>query len=569
VPPSSATPVRGLARYLPVLTWARTYDRAWLRPDVVAGLTVTALVVPKGLGYAEIAGVPIEHGLYAVAAGTILYALLGTSRQVSTGPSSALSAVAGSALLAAGAAGDENPVAIVTAIAIVVGLLFLLMAVLRMGWISQFISRAVIVGFLFGAAIDVSIGELPQLSGTSADGDNAWREAASWLAGLGDTHLATLLVGVTSLVVLFGLHAVAPRVPGALVVVVGGIAASALFDLDSRGVALVGDVPRGLPVPVLPDLGLVVDNLGVILLAAVGITLIGFSQSAGDARYFATKNGYRVDINQESLAQGVANVGSGLFQGIPVSTSLSASSLNDHAGSRTPVASLTTGAMTLLTMVLLAPFFSGLPKAVLAAVIIEAVVFGMMDVAAMRRLYRVKRSDFWIALAAIVGVLSAGVLAGVLVGVALSVLWLVRRATSPDMPVLGRAPGSHVFLELDENPDAEVFPGVLVLRLDGSLFFVTADALGDRIRELVDGAEPPVTTVVLDMKSVNFVDSQGVEKLDELARLGRQHGITLRLARVKPAILTLLRRGGALDTIGQDHVHPDVHTAVESELQGT
>jgi anti-anti-sigma factor len=318
----------------------------------------------------------------------------------------------------------------------------------------------------------------------------------------------------------------------------------------------------------LPDLALVRDNLGVIVVAAVGIVLIGFSQSAGDARYFATKNGYRVDINQESLAQGVANVGSGLFQGIPVSTSLSASSLNDHAGSRTPVASLTTGAMTVLTMVVLAPLFSDLPKAVLGAVIIEAVVFGMMDVPALRRLFHVKRSDFWIALAAILGVLSAGVLAGVVVGVVLSVLWLVRRATSPDMPVLGRAPGSHVYRELDEHPDSEVVPGVLVLRLDGSLFFVTADALGDRIRELVDDAETTVTAVVLDMKSVNFVDSQGVEKLGELARLGREHGIRFRLARVKPPILVVLRRGGVLDTIGEDSVHADVHTAVEAEVAG-
>ena len=212
---------------------------------------------PKGLGYAEIAGVPIEHGLYACAAGTIIYALLGTSRQISTGPSSALSAVAGSALLAAGASGQDDPVGMVTAIALVAGLLFAVLALLRMGWISQFISRAVIVGFLFGAAIDVAIGELPKITGTTGDGDNAWQETASWVSGLADTQPATLVVGVAALLVLFGLHVVAPRLPEALVAVVGGLVASALLDLESRGVALVGEVPRGVPVPALPDPSLV------------------------------------------------------------------------------------------------------------------------------------------------------------------------------------------------------------------------------------------------------------------------------------------------------------------------
>src|SRR6185295_1078254 len=238
--------------------------------------------------------------------------------------------------------------------------------------------------------------------------------------------------------VILGLRFAAPAVPGALVLVVGGLVASGLFDLGTHGVALVGHVPRGLPSPALPDWDLVRANLSTMGIASVALLLIGFSQTAGDARAFATRHRYRIDVNQESVAQGMANVGAGVFQGMPVSTSLSASSLNESAGARTPVASLITGGLVLLTLIVLAPLFSALPKAVLAAVIIDAVIFGMIDVGEISRLYRV----------ASVAVLSAGVLAGVVVGVALSIGWLIYVATSPRMPVLGRQPGTQAFREL-------------------------------------------------------------------------------------------------------------------------
>ena len=222
-----------------------------------------------------------------------------------------------------------------------------------------------------------------------------------------------------------------PAIPGALVLVVGGLLASAIFDLSAHGVAVVGDVPRGLPAPMLPDYDIVRHNLSVIVIAAAALLLIGFSQTAGDARAFATRHRYRIDVDQESVAQGMANVGAGVFQGMPVSTSLSASSLNESAGARTPVASLVTGGLVLATLIVLAPLFSELPKAVLAAIIIDAVVFGMIDIPELRRLYRVTRFDFWIAVAAILGVLSAGVLAGVVIGIVLSLGWLVYVATQP------------------------------------------------------------------------------------------------------------------------------------------
>jgi sulfate permease, SulP family len=554
-----------MAGRLPILEWLRSYDRRWLRGDVAAGIAVTALIVPKDLGYAGIAGVPLQNGLYAAAAGAILYALFCTSRQISTGPSSSLAAVAGGAVIATGLA-DADAAELVAAITLASGLLYLVLALLRMGWISRFLSKAVITGFLAGAAVDVVIGELPKLTGTDAEGKNAWRELGSWIGSLDDVHWATVVVGVLGLALILGTRFLAPAVPGALVLVAAGILASHAFDLEAHGVALVGDVPSGLPAPELPSLDLVGDHLATIAVAAIALLLIGFSQTAGDARAFAARHRYVIDVDQESVAQGMANVGAGVFQGMPVSTSLSASSLNESSGARTPLASLITGALVLLTLLFLAPVFSDLPKAVLAAVIIDAVVFGMIDVRELRRLYRVTRFDFLIAVAAIVGVLSAGVLLGVVVGMALSLGWLIYVATRPPMPLLGREPGTQVFRDLGENPGDETFPGVVVLRLDSGLFFATSQALEDRVRALAQDGSAPLRAVVLDFEGVNFIDSQGAAQLAAILELVEGSGATLRLARVKPIVLAVLRADGFVDRLGADRIHGNVDRAVEAQL---
>ena len=562
---SQPAPVRDRWRLVPIVGWIRSYERSWLRGDLIAGVAVAALVVPKNLGYAGIAGVPLQNGLYAAAAGAILYALFGTSRQISTGPSSGLAAVAASAVAVAGITATQDVASFVAAITLASGVLFLLLAVLRMGWIAQFLSRAVVTGFLFGAAIDVVIGELPKLTGTKATGSNPLQELWSWLGSLGDSSLVTVLVSVVALVVVFGVRVIAPKVPGALVLVVGGLLASWLFDLGSHGVALVGEVPRGLPTFQVPGTQVLSGHASTVAIAAVALVLIGFSQTAGDARTFAARHRYRIDINQESVAQGMANVGAGLFEGMPVSTSLSASSLNDHSGARTGLASLTTGAIVLATLLVLAPVFSVLPKPVLAALIIEAVVMGMMDVPEMRRLARVQRFDFWIAVAAIAATLLVGVLAGVIIGIGLSLIWLIFVATHPPMPVLAREPGTQVFRELDEHPGDEQFAGVTVLRLDGGLFFATADALEDRVREVALSA-PGSTAIVLDCGGMDFIDSQGSAKMSEILNLTRQAGVTLRLARLKPPVREVLERDGVLGRIGDDKIHGNVDHAVNAQL---
>jgi SulP family sulfate permease len=555
-----------LAKWLPIIGWLKSYDRTNLRFDVIAGLTVAALVIPKNLGYAGIAQLPVEYGLYAAAAGALLYAVFGTSRQISTGPSSSLAAVAAGAIAVSGVAAGEQTAELVAAITITTALLFLLMGVFRMGWMSQFLSRAVVTGFLFGAAIDVVVGELGKLTGSPSDGDNTYSELKSWFGGFDERHSTTMVVSLVALATVLGLRRFAPKVPGALVLLVGGLVTSSLFDLAGRGVATVGDVPRGLPELTLPPGELIRANLTTIGISALAIVLIGYSQSAGDARVFAARHRYRVDINQESIAQGVSNMGAGLFQGMPVSTSLSASSLNDAAGARTQMASLVTGATVVMTLLLIAPLFSDLPKPILGVVIIDAVVFGMMDVAEMRRMYVVKRFDFWIAVAAILAVLSAGVLAGVVIGVAISILWLVYVSTFAETAELAQRPGSAAFDRVDLE-GGQTYPGIVVLRFSAGLFFATSDVFMDALRQVaLAEREEPLKAVIVDFGGVNFIDSQGAATLTQIVELAEVHGLHLRLARVQPAVAQVLRAEGVLAQLGDANLHSNLEEAVAAEL---
>jgi SulP family sulfate permease len=547
-------------RLLPILDQARSYRRDWLRPDLVAAVVVAALIIPKNLGYAGIAGVPIEHGLYAAAAGTILYAVFGSCRQISMGPSSGIAAVAGGAVIATGLTGTADAAALVAGITLISGLLFLVLAVFRMGWLSQFLSRAVITGFLFGAAIDVVIGELPKLTGTGGSDGGLLQQLWSWLSSLGEAHPATLVVGIAALAVVVVLRRVARQIPAALVLLVGGLLASWIFALADRGVATVGEIPRGLPTFEVPDIALLLDHAPVALSASFALVMIGFSQTAGDARAFGAKHHYRVDIDQESVAQAAANIGAGLLKGMPVSTSLSASSLNDRTGAKTGFASLSSGVIVLLTLVALAPLFSSLPSPVLAVLIIEAVVVGMMDVTEMRRLRRVSRVDFWLALAALLATLALGILAGVIVGIALSLVWLVYVTTRPRLSDLGRQHGTQVFRELEEHPDDETVPGVALLRVDGGIFFATADSLLDRVRTTM--LRPEIHGIVLHLAGVNFIDSQGSATVAEIIQMSEDSGVEVRLASVRTPVRRVLEREGALGQLGADHIHGNVQRAV-------
>ncbi len=550
-------------RLLPILTWLPAYQRSWLRGDVIAGLSVWALMVPTSLGYATLAGLPVQNGLYAAAAGMIAFALFTTSKQLVQGPGSSTAPVIGAAVVSFAAAGSEDAVAMATAITLVAGLLYVVMWVLKMGWISEFLSAAVLSGFVFGVAINVVSGELFKITGTESSGSNSWQKLWNWLMSLPDANRTTVVVGVLSLILLFGIQILAPRIPAALVAVVLGIAATVVFDLGDDGVELIAEVPRGLPTVSLPSLQFILDNASLIVGAAVGLLLIGFSVSTAGVREYASKHNYRVDVNQELLAQGMSNVSSSIFQGFFNNGSLSKSPVNDGAGAKSQVASLAQAGFIILTLLFLAPIFSKLPEAVLGAVIIEAVTMGMMDVGEMKRLFRVKRYEFGAALAALLGVLTFGILQGVLIGVGISMIWLVAVSALPYIPELGRKPGTQAFHDLAAHPDCETIPGLKVLRFDGGLFFVNADALADRLRQIRVESPTGLDGVVLSMEGVNFLDTEGADALKAIAQAGSDTGIDLYLARLKPQVIEVLERDGFFDLVGSDHVREDIHAAVE------
>ena len=450
-----------------------------------------------------------------------------------------------------------------TAITLVAGLLYVVMWVLKMGWVSEFLSAAVLSGFVFGVAINVVSGELFKITGTESSGSNSWQKLWNWLLSLPDANRTTVVVGVLSLILLFGIQFLAPKVPAALVAVVLGIVATVVFDLGDDGVELIAEVPRGLPTVSIPSLQFLVDNASLIVGAAVGLLLIGFSVSTAGVREYASKYNYRVDVNQELLAQGMSNVSSSVFQGFFNNGSLSKSPVNDGAGAKTQVASLAQAGFIILTLLFLAPLFSNLPEAVLGAVIIEAVTMGMMDVGEMRRLLRVKRYEFAAALAALLGVMTFGILQGVLIGVGISMIWLVAVSALPYIPELGRKPGTQAFYDLAAHPDCETIPGLKVLRFDGGLFFVNADALADRLRQIRVESPTGLDGVVLSMEGVNFLDTEGADSLKAIAQAGRAAGIDLYLARLKPQVVEVLERDGFFDLVGSDHVHADIHAAVE------
>jgi len=524
-------------------------------------------MVPTSLGYATISGVPVQYGLYAAAVGLIAFALFTTSKQVTQGPSSSTAAVLGAAVLSVAAAGSDDAVAVASAIVLVTGILFMIMYLLKMGWISEFLSSSVLTGFTFGVALNVAAGELFKISGTESAGSNTWGKLWAWLTSLPETSVPTLIVGILALILVFGIKFLAPKVPGALVAVILGIAATALFGLGDAGVALISEVPRGLPSLSLPDIGMILDNLALIIGSAVGLLLIGFSVTTAAVREYASKHNYRVDINQEMLAQGVSNVASGLFQGVFNNGSLSKSPVNDQAGAKSQISNLSQALFIILTLLFLAPMFSYLPEAVLGAIIIEAVVMGMMDVKEMKRIYKVKRFEFWIAMAALLGVVTFGILQGVVIGVVLSIFWLVAVSALPNIPELGRKIGTLDFMGLDDHPGLQTFPGLSILRFDGGLFFVNAAALEDRLREVNTQADQPLNGVIIDMEGVNFVDVEGADVIKKIAQTGSLHHVDLHLANLKTAVKHILEQNGTIELVGADHLHDNVPAAVVRHLK--
>jgi sulfate permease, SulP family len=556
---------RPAGRSWPVLSWVPGYQRSWLRVDVIAGLTVCAILVPEGMAYAQLAGVPPEAAFYAAPAGLLAYAILGSSRQLVVAVSSAVAIMSAGTISLLAPAGTAEYAAMTAALALLAGIISITAGLLRLGRIAQFFSESVLVGFVFGLALLITIKQIPKILGIEAHGESAVQLVIDMIPKIVDTSVPTLVVGVACIAAMIAMERVVPRVPAALVVMLGAIAASVALGLESNGVAVVGDLPAGLAGPKLPGVGL--EALPLLLGGAAGIALVAFAEAIGPANEFAQKHGGTIDPNRELVALGASNAGAGLFQGFPIGSSLSKSAANDRAGAQTPASLVTAAAATALVALFLTPLFEPLPEATLGAVVIVA-VSGMMKVGKMRRLWELRRVDFWLAMTALVGVLVVDTLVALGVAVVISLGVVVWRASEARLTFLGRPKGAFEPVGLRTDPDAAI-PGLLIVRPDEMLFFANASPVRDAVTRAAAEAEPRPRVVLLDLSLTPEVDIPAVEALESLHGRLAAEGIALWLCHVLPPVREMLRRAGTEAIIGPDAIHPRVIEGILAFLRGT
>jgi SulP family sulfate permease len=515
---------------LPVFRSLVGYRPEWIRGDVLAGLTVWAVLIPESLAYATIAGVPPVVGLYAAVPGLVLYAAIGSSRHLVVGPMSGTAALSAGIVGGVAASGSKDYVATTVALALVVGVLGLLAGIARLGFLSAFISEPVLKGFIVGLALTIIIGQVPALLGIDKGGESFFEKARHILGSLGDVDLLTLTVGGIALVAILVLRRFVPVVPGSLAVVLAGICAVALWNLDDHGLAIVGTIKSGLPSVGLPDLSL--DRYLDLVGPAVGLLLIGFAEGLGAAKTYAAKEGYDIDTNRELAGLGASNIGSGLMSGMVVNGSLSKTAVNGSAGAKSQVSGLIVAVLTVVTLLFLTGLFEKLPEAVLAAVVIAAVV-ELVDFASLRRLYQVwsgplgriykyaARTDFIAAVGAMLGVLVFDTLPGLFIGITLSLLTLLYRSSRPHVAVLVREPDSGMWVDVDRHPGEPGDDAVVVLRVEAGLYFANADYVRDRVRASVTDQ---TRVVILDGETTPFIDVSGASMLVQLVGdLERRH----------------------------------------------
>lgn len=548
-----------LAWRLPILGWLPKYRRKWLPFDAIAGITVWALMVPEAMAYAGIAGVPVQYGLYAVPLALLGYAMFGSSRELFVGPSAAVVALSASAVggVAIAKADPNAYVALTAVLALVVGVIFVLGGLARLGWIEHFFARPVLDGFIIGLALFVAVGQVPKLVGIEKPSGNTIAIFVRTLADVVDWNWTSVVLGAAALALLFGLKALAPRVPAAIVVVFLSILCVNLFDLAEHDVKLVGRIPTGFHFVSYSSLSW--SDVWAVVPGALAIVIVGFAQSIAVAKSYAAEHKYVVDANQEMLAYGAANIGAGTLQGFAVSGSLSKSAASQEARARTQVASLVTAAIVLLTILFLAGLFQDLPETVLAAIVIEAVA-GMLAFDKLAALRRARTPEFWAALGALLGVIVIDVFPGVVIGVALSFALLIHALDHPHIARLGRSKDATRYADLDTNPDVTPVADLVIWRFEAPLVFTNADLLVSEVRQQVDADHPP-RAVVLDFEGVTQVDITGSDALRRLHDSLDPGGVRLALARVHMSVRDSLDRYGALAVIGTDNVFATVRDA--------
>jgi sulfate permease, SulP family len=535
------------------------YPREWLRPDVIAGLTAAAVVVPKAMAYATIAGLPVQVGLYTAFVPMVIYALLGTSRPLSVSTTTTIAILTATALGAASPGGDSGQLVVASAtLAVMVGLVLVLANLLRLGFVANFISEPVLVGFKSAIGIVIVVDQVPKLLGIHIDKAGFFRDLGSIVTHLPQSSTATVLVSAGIIGLIMVLHRFAPRAPAPLIAVGAAIAASALLGLEQAGVAVVGEVQRGLPEFMLPSLDLVQRMWP----AAVGIALMSFTESIAAGRAFAQASEPRPAPNRELLALGLANVGGGLFGAMPAGGGTSQTAVNRLAGAKSQMAELVTAAMALATILLLAPLIGLMPKAALAAVVI-VYSLGLIQPAEFAEIRSIRKAEFRWALFAFAGVVLLGTLQGIVVAVIVSLLSLAQQAYNPPIYVLGRKRGTSVFRPLsDSHPDDETWPGLLMVRIEGRIFFANAQQVGEVVWPMVEKTKPEV--VLLDFRAVTDLEYTALKMLREAEEKVRGQGRELWLAGLNPSVYEMVKASKLGATLGRERMYLDMQAAVDS-----
>jgi sulfate permease, SulP family len=546
-------------RLLPGVDSLTRYERAWLRGDVLAGITVAAYLVPQVMAYAEVAGLPAVVGLWAVLVAMPVYAVFGSSRQLSVGPESTTALLAATVVAPMAAGDPARYAALAAALAVVVGLLCLLAWLLRLGFVADLLSKPVLVGYLAGVGVLMITGQLGKTTGVPVQGDTVVAQLRSFVRGLDEMHGPTVLLSTAVLVLLFaGAHRF-PRAPVPLVVMVLAALVTAVFDLQQEGVRVVGDVASGLPRPGVPNVS--GADLAALLLPAVGVMVVGYTDNVLTARAFAVRNGYRIDANQELLALGTANVATGFTQTFPVSSSGSRTVIGEALGSRSQLYSLVAAVLVAVTLLVGGPVLASFPVAALGAVVIWAAT-RLIDVPEFRRIAGFRRSELILAIATTAAVLAVDILYGVLIAVALSILDLLRRVARPHDGILGYAPGVAGMHDIDDYPDARTVPGLVVYRYDAPLCFANAEDFTRRALASIELTDGGTEWFILNAEANVELDVTSADALEELRRELGERGIVFGMARVKQDLRSELVAAGLVDRIGEELIFPTLPTAV-------
>jgi high affinity sulfate transporter 1 len=546
-----------------------TYRSSWLRKDLVAGLVLVTLLVPQGMAYAELAGLPPITGLYTSILCLTGYAVFGPSRILVLGPDSSLGPMIAATLFPlVGAGGDpQRAIALASMLALLVGGITVLGGVLKLGFVADLLSKPTMIGYMNGLAVTILIGQLPKLFGFSIDADGFIAETKDFINGVraGETVTAALAIGLFGIALIVVLRRFLPRLPGTLAAVVLSIVAARIFQLDQHGVKLVGTLPQGFPPLTIPSVHL--SDMSLLIGGALGIVIVTLADTIATASAFATRTGQEFNGSQEMIGIGTANIAAGFFQGFPVSTSGSRTAVAEQSGAKTQVTGLV-GALAIVSMLVLAPgLLRSLPQPTLAAVVIVASL-SLADIPGTVRLLRQRREDFLVSVAAFLGVVLLGVLAGIAVAVALSIVSVFRHAWWPYQAVLGRVDGLPGYHDLTSHPDAAVLPGLVMFRFDAPLFFANARTFRDQIRELAS-CEPAPTWIVVAAEPITDVDTTAADMLEDLDEELNRAGVSLAFAEMKDPVRSKIERYEVTHTINPKHFFPTIEAAVTAYRRET